>query len=167
MKIKYSDIDQFLEPGGLCVSSRPMMVKTILGSCVAVCLYDGKTKIGGINHYVLPHPTPHDPPSDRYGSYSIERLIKKMHDKGASIRRLRAWVVGGARPLGGDKGPQVGEANRHVAVEMLAQHGIPIVKEETGGENGRRVFFHTGTGEIIVSRIEKNPALWNGPGRRS
>ncbi|MBN1345600.1 MAG: chemotaxis protein CheD [Phycisphaerae bacterium] len=166
MKIKYSDIDRFLEPGGLQVAARPMMIKTILGSCVALCLFDGKAKIGGINHYVLPYPTPSDPPSDRYGSCSIDRLFQKMADLGASLNRVRAWVVGGARPIGGERGPQVGAANREVAVQMLQQRHIRIVGEETGGENGRRVFFHTGTGEVVISVIEKNPALWTGPSRR-
>ena len=50
---------------------------------------------------------------------------------------------------------------------MLSQHRIPIIGEETGGVNGRRVFFNTGTGEVIVSQIEKNPALWDAPSRRA
>ncbi len=160
MRAPFKQIDVFLEPGELYVSGRPCVVKTILGSCVAVCLYDRKRHVGGINHYVLPNPAPSDPPSGRYGTCSIERLFEKVLRCGAEVFRLRAAVFGGARPLGGETGPQVGLANRAVAVEMLKRYNVPIIREETGGTLGRRVFFNFATGQIVTSMIERNPALW-------
>ncbi len=166
MKVRYSDIDVFLEPGELYVSDRPTIVKTILGSCVAVCLYDAKVRVGGINHYVMPRPMPNDVPGPRYGTSSIQELIERVRRKGASMARLRARVYGGARPLGGERGPQVGAANREIAIQMLRSYQVPVVEEQTGGERGRRVFFNIGTGQVFVSIIERNPTLWAGASRR-
>jgi len=155
MKIKFSEIGLFLDPGQLFVSDESVLVKTILGSCVSVCLYDRVKRIGGMNHYLLPHPTRDAAADDgRYGATSITLLMRRIAEIGASLQRLRAVVVGGGRPVGGDRGPQVGAANREIALEMLRRQGIPLLREETGGEYGRRLFFNTGTGEITVSIIE-------------
>ena len=166
MKVSYADIDCFLEPGGLYVGKRPAMVKTILGSCVGVCLYDRKARIGGINHYVMPRPGEGDPFDGHYGSCSMQMLVESMRRAGATLQALKAHVVGGARPIGGEHGPQIGLANRTVALEMLRLYRIPIINEQTGGELGRRVFFNTGTGRVIVQVIERNPRLWTRPSRR-
>lgn len=163
MRAPFKNIDVFLEPGELYVTGRPCVVKTILGSCVAICLYDRKAHVGGINHYVLPTPAPNDPPSGRYGTCSIERLVEKMLRCGASKMRLRAGVFGGARPLGGENGPQVGAANRAIGIELLKRYTIPVMREETGGTLGRRVFFNIATGQVVTSMIERNPALWVRP----
>jgi chemotaxis protein CheD len=155
MGVKYSDIGLFLEPGQLFVSGESVLVKTILGSCVAVCLYDRARRIGGINHYLLPYPGKDTASRDaRYGQTSVTMLVTRMQEAGAVLSRLRSVVVGGGRPVGGERGPQVGAANREVAVEMLQRYGIPILKEDTGGEYGRRVYYNTGTGEITVSVIK-------------
>jgi len=154
MKIRYSDIGVFLEPGRMFVSDRPVLVKTILGSCVAVCLYDPRRRVGGVNHYLLAYPGKNDVgDGGRYGSTSLQMLIDRIQDAGAQLPQLRAVVVGGGRPVGSDRGPQVGEGNRQVALDVLRRFGIPILREETGGEFGRRLFFNTGTGEVIVSII--------------
>ncbi len=165
MKLKYSDIDLFLEPGDLHVSAKPILIKTILGSCVSVCLYDPQVRVGGINHYVLPCPGKNEPANGRYGTSSIEILFRKMKSSGAALSRMNAQVFGGARPLGGERGPQVGAANREMALRMLKTYHIPILQEHTGGELGRRVFFNTGTGRAVVSIIERNASLWQ-PGNR-
>ncbi len=167
MKVRFSDIDLFLEPGGLHVSAEPAMVKTILGSCVAVCLHDRKAGVGGLNHYVLPQSPKNHPPDARYGTFSIQMLIERIQRCGATLRRLQAIVVGGARPVGNGRGPQVGAANRDLAVQMLAAYAIPIVKEHTGGEQGRRLFFNTETGQAVVSLIQRSAAFSVTPERRA
>ncbi len=168
MKISYSDIGVFLEPGQLYISREAVLVKTILGSCVAVCLHDPKRKIGGINHYLLPYPGKDATKADgRYGATSVERLMAEIQRAGALRGNLKAYVVGGGRPVGGEKGPQVGAANRELAVEMLMRYGIPILREETGGEFGRRVFFNTGTGDITISIIQPNCIEKAGANRRT
>jgi len=167
MKVRFSDIDLFLEPGGLHVTAEPAMVKTILGSCVAVCLHDRKAGVGGLNHFVLPRSPKNEPPNARYGTFSIQMLVERIQRCGAALRRLRAVVVGGARPIGNERGPQVGAANRELAVQMLAAYAIPIVKEHTGGERGRRLFFNTGTGEAIVSLIQRSAAFSGTAARRA
>ncbi len=92
------------------VSDSPdVMITTTLGSCVACCLHDSVRKIGGMNHFLLPHGEgASGPEARRYGAYSIEVLINDLLRKGADRRSLEGRLFGGARlsPLLPDIGGQ-------------------------------------------------------------
>ena len=89
----------FLYPSSLFASNEPHIVSTILGSCVAVCLFDATTKIGGINHYMLPFWNGQGLASPKYGNIAIERLLEKMIALGCKKSNIRAKVFGGGRLL--------------------------------------------------------------------
>jgi chemotaxis protein CheD len=138
----------YLYPGQLFTASEPLLVSTILGSCVAVCLWDADASLAGINHYLLPSDPVRGHSDLRYGNIAIERLINEMVSAGATKYRLTAKLVGGASILGKASGTRqsIGDQNVAVARQILEKHGIPINAEQTGGQRGRKLVFHTGNG---------------------
>ncbi len=143
----------FLEPGSLYCSAEPAVVRTVLGSCVAICLVDRHGRAGGMNHYVLPD-SPDGQPSLRYGDVAIEELIQRMNRLGCKTGDLRAKVFGGAAVLPfGQAEDTVGTKNVAIAVEWLRSRSIPVVARRTGGEHGLLIRLYTTTGRVMVRPI--------------
>jgi chemotaxis protein CheD len=145
----------YLYPGQIVTSGQPLMVSTILGSCVSICLWDPAAKVGGINHYLLPN-NPLNGQSDlRYGNTAIERLIETLLGLGVKKQRIVAKVVGGASILTSftDTRKSIGDQNVDVARTLLAKHGINVSGEQTGGTRGRKLLFHTGNGCVFSKEI--------------
>ena len=69
---------QFLLPGQLHVAIEPTTISTILGSCVAICLWDMKKRIGGMNHYLLPEGDASTANRLRYGNIANPELLQQM-----------------------------------------------------------------------------------------
>lgn len=138
----------YLYPGQLFVSGEPALVTTILGSCVAVCLWDPKTSVGGINHYLLPSNPLRGQSDPRYGDTAIAKLVEQLTIRGASQSRLVAKVVGGASIMSrfSDGRQSIGQQNTAVALQSLSALSIPVSAEQTGGLRGRKLLFHTGNG---------------------
>lgn len=145
--------DIFLAPGQLVVHRGPIRVKTIVGSCVAVCLWDVKRRAGGVNHYLLAQPTARDTPDNRFGTVAISTLVEKMIQAGVAACDLRAAVIGGGHPVRSMKPGIVGDDNTRVALDTLRQRTIRIVRQETGGDHGRKLLFNTLSGELIVRNL--------------
>jgi len=145
----------YLLPGRILASHEPCAVTTILGSCVAVCLWDSALRVGGVNHYVLPHrAAPYDS-SGRFGNLAVERLIAKTVALGSRVEDLQAKIFGGAQILS-DAPPEpghLGERNIQLARELLQREDIPIVAEDVGGQSGRKLIFHTDDGDVWVRRL--------------
>ncbi len=140
------------------VSKDPEIVmSTILGSCVAVCLFDPDAKVGGMNHYLLAEG--HGSDSVRYGVNAMELLINGMLKKGADRSRLRAKVFGGGRMMQGMF--DIGADNAAFAREFLGREGIPIDGESLGGDRGRRIRFWPTSGrarQLLLGKAEAIPA---------
>lgn len=144
---------QFLHPGTLFVSKGLTTVSTILGSCVAVCLWDGVRRIGGINHYLLPFWNGDGLATPRYGNVAINRLLERMEMQGAHRPEIVAKVFGGAK-INREAGGLflVGERNIQVAWELLRELEIPVAGYDVGGVRGRKVVFDTSTGIVQVTK---------------
>jgi chemotaxis protein CheD len=143
----------YLAPGLLFAAKEAVQVTTILGSCVAVCLWDPVEGAGGLNHFLLPYG---DPTSSRFGSSAIPQLIESVVALGAWRSRLRAKVFGGACVLEafrGDSHP-LGIRNVDTAREHLRQQEVRIVGEDVGGLHGRKLLFDVQTGSAWVRTIE-------------
>ncbi len=150
-------LQHFLYPSTLFASKEPYMVKTILGSCVAICLWDPVTKVGGINHYMLPHWNGNDLASPKFGNIAIEKLLERMMQLGAKKEHLQAKIFGGGDLISKDGSAMlIGERNIRVARLMLEEKGIPIIASSTGGRKGRKILFFTDTGEVRHKFIEKS-----------
>jgi chemotaxis protein CheD len=145
----------YLYPGQVFTASQPLLVSTILGSCIAVCIWDEKARIAGINHYLLPTDPVRGQSDLRYGNLATERLINEMVSGGASTQRMAAKIVGGASILGSNAAARgsIGDQNAAVAHQILQKHGIPITAEQIGGQRGRKLVFHTGNGCAFTKEI--------------
>ncbi len=145
----------FLYPSTLFASHEPHIVNTILGSCVAVCLYDPVLKIGGINHYMLPLWNGEGLASPKFGNIAIERLTEKMIGLGSKKANLVAKVFGGGEVIDTQISTfQIGERNIAIAQQVLKEFNIKIIGQSLGGKNGRKIQFHTQTGAVLQKIIE-------------
>ena len=128
-----------------------VVLSTVLGSCVSVCLFDSEAQIGGMNHYLLVDPSEGEATSLKYGANAMELLINNLLRQGAMRHRLQAKVFGGARMSGrfADIGPRNGE----FALRYLAAEDLPVVGKDLGGTEARRVNFHPVTGKARIVRV--------------
>jgi chemotaxis protein CheD len=145
----------YLHAGHLAVFREPRAISTVLGSCVAVCLWDAEAGVGGMNHYLLPHRAGAGETSPRFGNVAMGRLLDDLVRLGGRFARLKAKVFGGATVLGSPLPgtPSLGEQNAALARSLLRAAGIPVVAEDTGGGRGRWLIFQTDDGAAFVKRL--------------
>jgi len=145
----------FLYPSALFASSKPHEVTTILGSCVAVCLYDPNLRIGGVNHYMLPYWNGRGLASPKYGNIAIEKLISKLISLGSDKNNIIAKVFGGGEVIQSNNNQfSIGERNIEVANTILKEQKIRIYSSSTGGKLGRKIIYNTETGEVMHRFIQ-------------
>jgi chemotaxis protein CheD len=148
----------YLGPGMLHIAAEPMVLTTVLGSCVAVCLVDRRRRVAGMNHFVLPSNAGR-PLEARYGDTAIAWLLDETVRLCGTAEDLEAKVFGGAEVLSpGLPRESVGARNVELALTRLAQLGIPVVAQRTGDAAGMVVHLHTATGMVLVKSIEHHGA---------
>ncbi len=131
--------------GDYAVSADPHVVmSTVLGSCVAVCLYDQKIGVGGMNHFLLASSGTAKSDDLKYGVNAMELLINRVLRAGGDRRNLQAKLFGGARMT--DHSRDIGRSNADFALEFLEREGIACVSQSLGGDKARRVQFTPTTG---------------------
>lgn len=157
-----SDADVPIRPiivGELVASATPLRLTTLVGSCIAVCLFDPKYSIGGMNHFMLPCSTTSDKQCATYGIHAMELLVNEIMKLGGDRRRLVAKIFGGGNVLGRNEAPgsmhAIGDRNAEFALEFLQTDGIPVVAQDIGGLVGRQVHFLTHTGQAFVRPVQK------------
>lgn len=145
----------YLYPGKLFASREPHAVTTILGSCVAVCLWDRRSLVGGVNHFLFPSKAEEHPASPRFGDVATKSLIGELLALGSSKHDLKAKLFGGASVIGitSRKRGHLGADNVEAARQVLAAYAIPVVAEDVGGPKGRKLIFHTDVGLVWVRRL--------------
>ncbi|TAM11744.1 MAG: chemoreceptor glutamine deamidase CheD [Nevskiaceae bacterium] len=141
-------------PGEYRVDDRDVMLVTVLGSCVAACLYDPLRRIGGMNHFMLPDSRSDDANgSTRYGAYAMEMLINDLLKRGAARSRLQAKLFGGGAVLPGLKTTNIGEQNAAFALHYMAEENIPVLGQDLGDICPRRVHYFPASGRVMVKRL--------------
>jgi chemotaxis protein CheD len=142
----------FLLAGEMLCTAEPMLVTTVLGSCVAVCLFDRARGLGGINHFLLPRGS--DRSNLRYGNVAIDNLVDGLIGLGAEQATLEAKMFGGAAVLLPDTSNfNVGLQNIDVALERLERYRIPIIASRIGGKTGLTIRLFTRTGRVLVRQF--------------
>lgn len=150
----------YLYPSALFADKHAHEVSTVLGSCVAVCLYDPVLKIGGINHYMLPLWNGDGLPSPKYGNIAIEKLVERMLKMGSQKRDLQAKIFGGWEKAVSAQGVfNIGHRNAVLAKDTLQSMSIPIIKSHLGGEYGRKLKYYTHTGEVLMKFIKPDSSV--------
>ncbi|WP_437817543.1 chemotaxis protein CheD [Sorangium sp. So ce1078] len=128
---------------------------TIVGSCVAICLWDATTGVGGMNHYVLPECPSSAMASVRFADIACQRLLERLIELGTSSRALQARVVGGACLIAAfqERGIHLGAQNVDAGLGFLRGAGIRIAQLDTGGNRGRKIVFRTSDGGISIQPL--------------
>ncbi len=162
-----------VQPGEWRVSAEPAVLSTLLGSCVAVCLYDPINRVIGMNHFLLAVRRPVrgravlTSEAGRYGIEAMELLINDLMEYGARRANLKAKAFGGANVLGtrcDQSGfPCVGTTNVRFVREFLRTDGIPLVAADLGGTFGRHMRFASKDYSVHVRKINplRSRALWD------
>jgi chemotaxis protein CheD len=144
----------FLFPSELMVKVEPFQIQTLLGSCIAVCLFDQRRKMGGMNHFMVPLWNGEGLASPKYGNIAIEALVDKMEAFRSEKKDWVAKIFGGASQFENSI-INVGERNIQVTESMLESLRIPVIASSVGGEQGRKIWFDTFTGQVKMKYIVK------------
>ncbi len=144
-------------PGEYYVTKRNMMLVTVLGSCVAACIRDRVSGIGGMNHFMLPdiNRDSNDPVSisARYGTYAMEMMINQLLKMGGRRANLEAKLFGGGSVLKGLTTANVGASNAQFALDYLHNEGIVIAGKDLLDIFPRKVYFFPSSGRVLVKKI--------------
>ena len=138
-------------PGEYFVANEDIVIMTVLGSCIAACLWDSKLRIGGMNHFMLPEGGADT--SGRYGSYAMELLINELVKMGSTRENLQAKVFGGGQVISGFTTMNVGERNTKFVMDYLQTERIPIVSKDVLDIYPRKVVFFPVSGKAMVKRL--------------
>ena len=137
--------------GQWAVAAAPTMIRTLLGSCAGVVLYDRQAKLGGVAHIVLPDSRGATDHPGKYADTAIPALIEDLEK--LAMRKLRgrlaAKLFGGASMFQGQS-LDIGRLNQSAVEQILESLGVPVVARDMGGDAGRRVTFDTQTGLVAV-----------------
>lgn len=143
-------------PGEYYATARPMLIVTVLGSCVAACIRDKASGIGGMNHFMLPFDRDIGESvntSARYGAYAMEVLINQLLEMGAQRKNLEAKVFGGGNLLKGLTVDKVGERNAAFVRDYLHNERIAIVAEDLLDNYPRKIYFFPEHGTVKVKKL--------------
>jgi len=157
-----------LHPGEHRAVRGKAVIQTLLGSCVAVCLYDELASAAGMNHFLLANRRySRDLPlsiteAGRYGIQAMELLINDLLKLGADKRRLKAKAFGAGQIIetsSSDNFECVGDVNSRFIREFLKTEGIVLVSEDLGGPLGRVIHFHTDSGQVFRRFIKTGATI--------
>jgi chemotaxis protein CheD len=143
---------------GIAVGNQNVNLRTLLGSCVGIALYDSKLKIGGLAHIVMPDSAGKTNPLGKYADTAIPETIRQLKSvAGNSRMTLSAKIAGGANMFSGIANSSqgfgaIGDRNCEAVEMILDRLRIPILARHLGGDAGRKMvlFVHSGQVEIIV-----------------
>lgn len=147
-----------LMPGELFCGQNPAIVTTVLGSCVCVTMLCRRLSLWSICHGVLPSGSEDDPPGCcRYVDEAVRRMSAWFERRGAKKMDIEVKVFGGAEIMM-ERGPgsrfvPVGRSNVNTALKALESEGLPVLASDVGGHIGRKLRFHTHTGDVMVKRF--------------
>ena len=149
-------------PGEFYSTDKPVLISTVLGSCISIALYDPNLRLGGLNHFMLPTTNRAQEISfeeqGRYGDFAMELLLNDMFKKGSKKENLKAKVFGGGNVLddGGFHKNRTGLNNISFALDYLQTEKIPIIANDTGGIFPRKIFYDPQTSKIFLKRIQRS-----------
>ncbi len=142
--------------GQFYVSDKPgEVIATVLGSCVAACLHDPVTRVGGMNHFLLPGTDPKASRNIKYGAHSMEQLINAMLRLGAQRNRIEVQLFGGAKVVKGLS--NIGDQNAKFACDFTRNEGFRLTYQDLGGGSGRRLRFSPTTGRTMSVSFDATP----------
>lgn len=148
----------YLKPGEMYFGETPATVATVLGSCIAVVMHNRRLRLGAICHAVLPEGVCNDGEL-RYLNCALTEMLERFLAKGVAYTEIETKLFGGSDVLmtagGSSLTKTVGRQNIETAMELIKREGLRLVSYDLGGPSGRKIFFRTDTGEVLVKRLRK------------
>ena len=147
----------FLHPGDFYFGSAPMLISTLLGSCVAVTVWHPKLLVGGMCHILLPEMTGKER-SMKYGSCAIGEFAKEIIKIGTLPKEYEIHVFGGADmfpDMEKTSNLKIGEKNLRKINQLLDVYGFTIKDLDTGGTMSRKVTLNLGCGTVTQRKTGK------------
>lgn len=152
----------YLRPGELVVVEEPMLVITVLGSCISIVLFSPRVKMGAICHATMPSGRENNP--SKYADQSVHYLVEEFQRRGIKRRETVVKVFGGADMFSikepGDRERSIGAQNVRVALETLSRAGYEPAVTDVGGELGRKLIFRPHTGEVFRKWVKKEQLVF-------
>jgi chemotaxis protein CheD len=142
----------------LKIAKDQSVLRTILGSCVGICIYDRMKKIGGLAHVLLPLDTAKGAIPEKYADTAVPLLVQMLIKEGAKKEFLSAKIAGGASMFKFDQNVtlgQIGDRNVEETKKILEKLQIPILEIDTGGNAGRVIDFYINDGHLKVKASGK------------
>ncbi len=152
-------IDIFLKPGELFVADGGWRIRTLLGSCVSITLWDPLTRTGGMSHFLLPTRGAAVPTAEfdgRYGDEALQLIVDEFRRCGVAQHQCQAKIFGGGNMFPGHIRPgmvNVGQRNGEAARALLQAHGIPVVSESLFGVGHRQIIFDVSNGDVWSHQV--------------
>lgn len=139
-------------PGEYYVTKKPdEVLVTVLGSCVSACIRDPIARIGGMNHFMLPHHKSgnwgDDSRSTRFGNFAMEKLINELIKAGCDRSRMEIKVFGGGNVT--DTTNAIGSENAEFVLRYLEAEGLRCAAQDLGGSLPRRIHYYPSTGRVV------------------
>ncbi|MBX7059363.1 MAG: chemotaxis protein CheD [Leptospirales bacterium] len=149
--------DVYLKPGEMAWAEAGVRIRTVLGSCVAICFWHPERRSGGMAHVMLPGRASPAPQLDgRYADEAMAIMVKQMRRHGAPQEYI-AKIFGGASLLAGLYGRSasvdVGARNIERSRQLLEEHGLMLQSSDLGGQVYRRLHFELSTGDVWLKRL--------------
>jgi chemotaxis protein CheD len=139
--------------GELVVAKSPAILRTLVGSCVGIALYDPLRKLGGMAHVVHPESNGRLDQPGKYADTAIPELIRDLTRLGGEQRRLVAKYAGGAKMLNAFSYNPIGDLNAEMIERILTQIGIPVLGKDCGGKHGRRLAMDLTSGTLRIEAV--------------
>lgn len=145
--------------GEMAVAWQEGSLRTLLGSCIGLALYDRKLKVGGVAHIVLPQSRPPVELPGKFVDTAIPALIVKMQELVGDIVKPLAKIAGGANMFASTAQRNIGMDNLLATERWLKELGIPLLASDCGGEKGRRMALDVSTGKVTIEIVGSEPYL--------
>ncbi len=165
----------YLKPGQIYIAEKPTLVSTVLGSCLSATMFSRRFRIGAISHGLLPlckhkklcvgecHET------YKYIDCSILMMIDKFHKHGIKSSEIEVKLFGGANVFiskdNNNGNMSIGTMNIKTALKIIRTVGLNMVTSDLGGSFGRKLYFYTHTGEVLLTRLKKKQEMMDLPGQ--
>jgi chemotaxis protein CheD len=146
--------EYFLRPGFIFLSRTPIIISAVLGSAVAVALWDEKSCFGGLAHFLYPLAVRKNEATAQYGDAAILHLTKMFRQEGSAKSDMKAQIFGGAATADGEC-KRVAENNIATARRILNRLAIKIISEDVGGDMGRKLVYNSNSNEAIIYKVKK------------
>jgi chemotaxis protein CheD len=146
----------YLKPGELLVTSKPVVIKTLLGSCISVVLFHKPSGMSGITHSMMPYNKNNSSDIEKYTDSSINALYKSFEQNNIPKEEIAVMLFGGADMFEvsvSSKSQTIGQMNIESAKSTLDKIGLIIKKESIGGNQGRHIYLYSSTGQVFLKQI--------------